>query len=173
MLSPVTVVLALALLLAQAPAAPVPSPDPASSVFPGTAGLMLVTIKPAATADYELAVRTLQAAMAKSADPQRQRVAKGWTVFKAAESDAKGNIVYVHVMVPAEPGFDYRISLLVDEMVQGLPTDLLSKYRDAFAAPPTKLSLTEFASMAVAPVAPDAPPPDPAAAPAAKKPGGR
>jgi hypothetical protein len=170
MLSVVTAAFALALVLAQAPAAIVPSPDPASSVFPSTAGIMLVTIKPAAAADYELAVRTLQEAMARTADPQRQRVAKGWTVFKAAESDAKGNIVYVHVLVPAEPGFDYRLSLLVDEMVPGLPPDLLSKYRDAFAAPPTKLSLTEFANMAVTPVVA---PPDPAAAPAAKKPGGR
>jgi hypothetical protein len=131
---------------------PAPSPDPASSVFPGPAGLLLVAIKPAATADYEAVIRLLQDAMAKTTDPQRQRVAQGWHVYKAAESDAKGNVLYVHVLTPAEPGFDYRVSLLVDEMVPGLQPDLLAKYRDAFAGPPTKLSLTELAHMALAPV---------------------
>lgn len=140
---------------AQAPGpAPTPSPvrDPASSVFPGPAGLLLVPIRPAATADYEAVVRLLQEAMAKSPDPVRRRVAQGWRVYKAAESDAKGNALYVHVLAPAEPGFDYRVSLLADEMVPSLAPEVLAKYREAFAGPPTKLSLTEFAHMAVAPV---------------------
>ena len=61
MLSPVTVALAFLLLLAQAavppgqtvtPLAPAQaSPDPATSAFVGEAGLMLVAIKPLATAD--------------------------------------------------------------------------------------------------------------------------
>lgn len=154
MLVAVTPALALALVLLQAPApaTPVPSSDPASSVFAGAGGLLLVLVKPAATADYEAVVRVLQEAMSKTADPQRQRVAQGWRVFKADEGDAKGNAVYVHLLLPAEPGFDYRPSLLVDEMVETLLPDLLSKYRDALAAPPTKLSLAEFAHMAVAPV---------------------
>ena len=130
---------------------------------------MLVQIKPALVADYELAIRTLQEALAKTSDPQRQAVAKGWRVFKANEGDAKGNTVYVHVLLPTVPGFDYRVSLLVDEMVKDLPPDLLSKYRDAFANPPTKLSLTDLANMALAPVAPAAPPPAPVPVP--KKPG--
>ena len=77
---------------------------------------------------------------------------EGWRVFKAAEPDAKGNALYVHVMLPAVPGFDYRPSLLLDELVKELAPDLLSKYQDAFALPPTKLNLTEFANMAVAPL---------------------
>jgi hypothetical protein len=40
---------------------------------------------------------------------------------------------------------------LIDELVKELAPDLLTKYQDAFAAPPTKLSLTEFAAMSVAP----------------------
>ena len=66
-------------------------------------------------------------------------------------------------MLPATPGFDYRPSLLLDELLGAAPPELLIKYRDAFAVPPTKLWLTEFANMAVAPVAPP---------PAPKKPGG-
>jgi len=155
-------VLLAALLLAQpaAPQAPAnqtpaqltPPADPASSVFTAAAGVLLVTIKPASVADYELVIRTLQTALAADPDPARAAAARGWRVFKAAEADAKGNPVYVHLLAPAQPGFDYRPSLLVDELVADLAPDLLSKYQDAFAAPPTKLNLTEFAHMAVAPV---------------------
>lgn len=171
MLSVVIVALALIVQLAQQPATPAvpvaaePTPDPANSQFLTDTGLLLVVVKPALAPDYELVIHTLQEAMAKTADPQRQDVAKGWRVFKANEGDAKGNIVYVHVLMPVVPGFDYRVSLLVDEMVKGLAPDMLSKYRDALASPPTKLSLIEFANMAVAPIAPPPPPAVP------KKPG--
>ena len=136
----------------QSPSQVAPPPDPASSQFTADTGLLLVTIKPASLADYELVIRTLQEALAKDTDPARSRAAKGWRVFKAAEPDAKGNHVFVHVMMPAQPKFDYRPSLLIDELVKDLAPDLLGKYSDAFAAPPTKLNLTEFAHMSVAPV---------------------
>lgn len=140
-----------------------PTPDPASTHFLGDAGLLLVAIKPAAVADYELVIRTLQEALAKQTDPAKAAAAKGWRVFKTAEADAKGNQLYIHVMLPAIPGFDYRPSLLLDELVQEVAPELLSKYQDAFAMPPTKLNLTEFANMSVAPLP----------LPAQKKPGGR
>jgi hypothetical protein len=135
----------------QSPSAAVPA-DPASSQFATEAGMLLVTIKPGAVADYELTIRTLQEALAKDKDPTRAAAAKGWRVFKAAETDAKGNAVFIHVLQPAVAKFDYRPSLLIDELVKELAADLLTRYQDAFAAPPTKLSLTEFAHMAVAPV---------------------
>jgi hypothetical protein len=136
----------------QAPQPPAPPADPASSHFTTDAGILLVTIKPAALADYEMAIRTLQEALAKDQDPRRAQAAKGWRVFRAAENDAKGNLVFVHVMLPAVVNFDYRPSLLLDELIKELPADMLTKYQDAFAAPPTKLTLTEFAAMSVAPV---------------------
>ncbi|HEX7283172.1 MAG TPA: hypothetical protein VF239_14035 [Vicinamibacterales bacterium] len=136
----------------QAPQPPAPPADPASSHFTTDAGILLVTIKPAALADYEMAIRTLQEALAKDQDSRRAQAAKGWRVFRAAENDAKGNFVFVHVMLPAVVNFDYRPSLLLDELIKELPADMLTKYQDAFAAPPTKLTLTEFAAMSVAPV---------------------
>lgn len=154
--------LAFLLLLAQAaapqaPATPkpsplTPSPDPASSHFTSEAGVLLVTVKPAAIADYELVIRTLQEALAKDTDPHRSAAAKGWRVYKANEPDAKGNPIYIHVMIPALPNFDYRPSLLLDELVKDLAPELLAKYQAAFAAPPTKLNLVELAQMSVAPV---------------------
>jgi hypothetical protein len=165
----VSVLFAFVFLLAQAvtpqaPATEKPAPpaDPASSQFTSEAGLLLVTIKPASLADYELVIQTLQEALAKDTNATRAAAAKGWRVFKAVEADAKGNAIFIHVLVPAVPDFDYRPSLLLDELVEELAPELLTKYQDAFAAPPTKLSLAEFAHMSVAPAAP--PPP--------KKPGG-
>lgn len=167
---------AFLLSLAQAPAAPPQnstpskpvvevSPDPASTHFLTDAGLVLVTIKPTANADYQLAIRTLQEALSKSTDPAKVSAAKGWRIFKASENDAKGNEVYIHWMLPTVPGFDYRPSLLLDELVKELAPELLSKYQDAFAVPPARLNLTEFANMSVAPV--------PATPPETKKPPGR
>ena len=136
----------------QTPALVTPPADPASSLFSKEAGLLLVTIKAASVADYDLVIRTLQEALSKDTDPQRLAAAKGWSVFKADEADAKGNAIYVHMLQPAVPNFDYRPSLLIDELIKDLAPDLLTKYQDAFAAPPTKLNLSEFAKMSVAPV---------------------
>ena len=122
------------------PAVP-PSPDPASSHFLGAAGMLLVAVKPASVADYEEVIRTLQEALAKQTDSIKVAAAKGWRVFKASETDAKGNQLYVHVMLPAVAGFDYRPSLLLDELVKDVAPELLSKYQDAFAVPPHKLNL--------------------------------
>ncbi len=116
--------------------------------------MLLVAIKPAAIADYELVMRSLQEALSKTTDPIKAAAAKGWRIFKTTETDAKGNQLYVHVMMPTVTGFDYRPSLLIDELVNELAIDLLGKYQDAFAMPPTKLNLTEFANMSVAPLPP-------------------
>jgi hypothetical protein len=141
----------------QSPKEPAPPADPASSIFTADAGILLVTIKPTAIADYEDAIRTLQKLLSSDTAPSRIAAAKGWRVFKATESDAKGNAIFIHVMMPVVPGFDYRPSLLLDELVKDLAPELLIKYQDAFAAPPTKLNLTEFAQMSVAPVLPQKP----------------
>lgn len=171
-----SVLLVSFLLLAQAaappknatPAAPTvqPAPDPASTHFLTDAGLVLVSIKPTAVADYELVIRTLQEALSKTPDATQAAAARGWRVFKSSDADAKGNQLYVHVMLPTVTGFDYRPSLLLDELVKELTPDVLSRYQEAFAVPPTRLNLSEFAHMSVAPL--PLPPPE-----LPKKPGGR
>ena len=65
-------------------------------------------------------------------------------------------------MLPTVTGFDYRPSLLIDELLKELAPELLAKYQDAFAMPPSKLNLNELANMSIAPLP----------KPAEKKPGG-
>jgi hypothetical protein len=129
-----------------------PTPDPASTHFTTDTGLLLVAVKPAATADYEAVLQAMQDALSKDTDPMRSAAARGWFVYKAKETDAKGNALYIHVMSPTVTGFDYRMSLLLDSLVKELPPELLSKYQETFAAPPTMLNLNEVAHMSVAPL---------------------
>jgi hypothetical protein len=129
-----------------------PSPDPASTHFTTSVGILLVAVKPASTADYESVVTAMQEALAKDTDPTRAAAAEGWFVYKAKETDSKGNALYIHLMSPTVTGFDYRMSLLLDALVKELPPELLSKYQETFAAPPTMINLEELAHMSVAPV---------------------
>jgi hypothetical protein len=128
--------------------------DPAAVIFTTDVGMVLHAIKPASVADYEAAIVALQGALSTSTDEHVRRVAAGWRVWKAMEPDAQANVIYVHTHLPTSPDVDYRPSLWLDQLLAGAPAELLAKYRDSFAAPPSQLSLTELANMSVAPVAP-------------------
>lgn len=128
-----------------------PTGDPASVTVVTSVGMVLHAIKPASVSDYEAVIIALQEAFSTSSDEEAKRVAAGWRVMKATEPDAKANILYVHLLYPTTPDADYRASLWLDRLLSGAPAELLARYRDAFAAPPTMLSLTELANMSVAP----------------------
>ena len=132
--------------------APPPPADPAAATFSTNVGLLLVAVKADKASDYEAVMYALQAAFAAASDPDRRAVAQGWRVFKAAETDAKGNAIYVHALLPVIAGTDYRASLWLDQLMEQAPTELLAKYKDALAGAPTRLSLAELANMSVAPV---------------------
>jgi hypothetical protein len=124
----------------QSPATP---QDPAAVVFNTETGMVLHAVKPGSEADYEAAIVTLKEALVKAEDAQTRKLAAAWRIYKATEPDAKSSVIYVHVLDPVIPGVDYRPSLWLDKLLAGAPADLLTKYRDAFAVAPTKLSLTE------------------------------
>jgi hypothetical protein len=149
-----------------------PPPDPANTTFTSPAGLLIVAVKPSSVPDYDLVIHTLREALVKDTDAVRQAAAKGWRVFKA-ETDAKSNQLYIHLLMPTVSGFDYRPSILLDELVEDLAPELLSRYQQAFAVPPTKLNLSELANMFLEEVPAAPPSPAPAATPPAiKKPPG-
>lgn len=147
--------LALVQSASSAPQPPAPTPadtpaaaDPARLTFPaGAAGFVLVLVKADRTADYEAVLTALKDALATAADAERHQAA-GWQVFKAREADAKGNAVYVHWLPAPVADVDYRPSFLLDRLSTSLPEALLVKYRDALAAPPTRLSLDVLVGLA-------------------------
>lgn len=126
--------------------------DPASLVFPvDTSGLVLVAVKPDRTGDYEAMIRALHQALA-AAEPAARRIGEGWRVYKAADTDAKGNALYVHLIATPLADTDYRPSVVLGRLLRDLPADLLVKYRDAFAGATTRLSLALLADLSLAPV---------------------
>jgi hypothetical protein len=135
------------------PTTPV-APDPSAVTFATDLGMLLVVVKPDKVADYEAAIVALQSALSKSEDPDVRTLAEGWQVYKTAEVDNKANAIYVHLLNPVVPAADYRPSIWLDKLLEGAPPDLLGKYRDAFASPPTKLPLVKFADMTMPPAAP-------------------
>jgi hypothetical protein len=143
---------------AQPPASPTPpaavAVDPARLVFPiDASGVVLVAVKPDRTADYEAVIQALHTALA-AADPDARRIAEGWRIYKAADTDAKGNALYVHVVATPVADADYRPSVVLATLLKELPVELLVKYRDAFAGAATKLSLSLLADLAIAPLKP-------------------
>ena len=83
------------------PHKPAPLADPASSHF--TSGRRIAAGHDQADGAGRLRAGDSHPAgsAAKDTDSERAQAAKGWRVFKAAETDAKGNIVFIHVMMPA------------------------------------------------------------------------
>ena len=148
------------------PATTTPGADPASATFSTEQGLLLVAVKPDKVADYEAVIVALQDALAQSKDEDVRKLAAGWRVYKASDLDAKANAIYVHVLQPVVAGADYRPSLWLDKLLSGAPAELLAKYRDAFAAPPTRLPLVKFADMTEIPAKPANTSPAAPAAPA-------
>jgi hypothetical protein len=126
--------------------------DPAKLVFPvDSAGLVLVAVKPDRTADYEAMIHALHDALA-TGDAAARRIGEGWRVYKATDTDAKGNALYVHIVATPLADADYRPSIVLSGLARELPADLLVKYRDAFAGAVTRLSLTVLADFGLAPL---------------------
>jgi hypothetical protein len=156
---PFVLLLALVQSAGSTPAQPAPSPgpqavatDPARLMFPaGTSGLVLVLVKADRIADYEAVIAALQQSLSAAPAEARAR-AGGWRVFKAQEPDAKSNAVYVHWIPSPSPEVDYRPSAVLDLLMAALPEAAVVKYRDALAAPPTRLSLALLADLALAPL---------------------
>ena len=92
--------------------------DPARLVFPVDApGVVLVAVKADRTADYEALILALHEALA-AADPPARRIGEGWRVYKAADPDAKGNALYVHVVATPLADTDYRPSVVLGRLAK-------------------------------------------------------
>jgi hypothetical protein len=123
---------------AQPPAQEKPTEKPPAIAFTGTAGMLLVQVKPDQTAAFEEMIAKLKAALAATSDAALKTQAAGLKFYKSGEGMA-GNALYVLVADPATPNVEYYpLSLLAkvmtdDEKRAPGVNDMFKKYADAVA----------------------------------------
>ncbi len=119
----------------------VPSPG---RVFASAAGIVVSTVRPDKTGDFEKVVARLHLALARSTDPVRRAQAAGWKVFRATEPGPQGSVLYLFVMDPAVKGADYTVSRVLSEVFPDEVQALFQLYNGAVLGQ-SLLSLTQVA----------------------------
>jgi hypothetical protein len=126
-------ILALAVLAFNAVSADAQQ-TPNARVFSGSAGLILYTIKPGSTTDFEMVLNKTKEALTKSDKPERKQQAATWRVYKSDQPAANGNVTYVMVIDPAVKAADYNIVNILNEAFPGEIQALFKAYTEAFAS---------------------------------------
>ena len=116
-------------------------------VFGSDAGMILNTIKPEKTADFEIVIERLKAALSASTDPVRKQQAAGWKVFKALEPGGNNTVLYVFWINPAVKGADYTVSKILSEAFPNEVADLYQKFSGAFVGGQTMVNLQLLSTM--------------------------
>jgi hypothetical protein len=107
---------------------------PNTRVFNGGAGLILYTIKPGSTADFEMVLNKTKEALLKSEKPERKEQAKTWRVYKSDTPAQNGNVTYVMIIDPAIKDADYNIVNILNEAFPAEIQALFKAYTEAFAS---------------------------------------
>ena len=107
---------------------------PNARVFNGGAGLILYTIKPTNTADFEMVLNKTKEALMKSEKPDRKQQAASWRVYKSDQAAANGNVTYVMIIDPAIKDADYNIVNILNEAFPAEIQALFKSYTEAFAS---------------------------------------
>ena len=129
------IILALAVLAFTTVAADAQTtPTPNARVFSGGAGLILYTIKPGSTADFEMVLNKTKEALGKSEKPERKQQAASWRVYKSDQAAANGNVTYVMIIDPALKDADYNIVNILNEVFPAEIQALFKSYTEAFAS---------------------------------------
>jgi hypothetical protein len=126
------IILGLAVLAFTAVTAQAQAPN--ARVFNGGAGLILYTIKPGGTADFEMVLNKTKEALMKSEKPERKQQAASWRVYKSDQTAANGNITYVMIIDPALKDADYNIVNILNEEYPAEIQALFKSYTEAFAS---------------------------------------
>ena len=127
------ITLALAVLALSAATADAQQ-TPNARVFNGGAGLILYTIKPGSTADFEMVLNKTKEALTKSDKPDRKQQAATWRVYKSDQAGANGNVTYVMIIDPALKEADYNIVNILNEAFPAEIQALFKSYTESFAS---------------------------------------
>ena len=126
------IILALAVLAFTAVNADAQTPN--ARVFNGGAGLILYTIKPGSTADFEMVLNKTKEALTKSEKPERKQQAASWRVYKSDQAAANGNVTYVMIIDPAIKDADYNLVNILNEAFPAEIQALFKSYTESFAS---------------------------------------
>jgi hypothetical protein len=134
----------------QPPAAAQPATPAAPAApkvgFKGTAGVLLVQVKPDQTATFEEMMGKIKNGVGNSTDAAVKAQAGSWKYYKAAEP-ANGNVLYLVMIEPATPGTEYQFlevlnKTLTDEQKRDPATQEMYKKYAAAIATMSMLNLT-------------------------------
>ena len=126
------------------PAAPPPR------VFASDAGMILNTIKPDKTSDFEQIVERVKAALVQSSDGMRKQQAAGWRVYKALEPGANNSVLYVFWLNPVVKGADYTVSKILYEAFPQEAQELYQKFSGAYSGGQTLVNLQLLSNLSQA-----------------------
>ena len=101
--------------------------------FSGGTGMMLNYVDPGATADFEAVMRKLSEGLQASANPDRNRQAQGWKVYRAQEAGPNNSVLYVWFIDPTVSGADYAVSQILNEAFPEEVQALYETFNASFA----------------------------------------
>jgi len=131
----------------QAPPQTAQPAAPPQRVFASDAGMILNTIKPDKTGDFELVVERVKAALLQSADGTRKQQSTGWRVYKALEPGANNSVLYVFWLNPVVKGADYTVSKILYEAFPDEAQELYRKFSGAYSGGQTLVNLQLLAHL--------------------------
>lgn len=106
---------------------------PAKFTLDGDTAVWTVAIRADKTADFEQLMGRLQAALAKSSNPERREQAAGWRVVRLSAPLPDGNVAYVHLVRPVVAGADYTVMQILYDEFPDEARGLYDLYKGAFA----------------------------------------
>ena len=93
------------------------------------------------TADFEMVIGRVKAALQQSSDPIRKQQANGWKVFKALEPGANNTVLYVFWISPVVKGADYTVSKILFEAFPKEVEDLYKRFSESYGGGQTLVNL--------------------------------
>lgn len=100
--------------------------------FDGPIGMVINYIDPESAVDFESVMSQLLEGLAASEDAERVAQAAGWKLFKAQETGAEDQAVYIWLLDPVVEDADYSVPHLLYELFPAEVQQLYETYNGSF-----------------------------------------
>ena len=100
--------------------------------FDGPIGMVINYIDPESALDFESVMSRLLEGLAASEDAERVAQAAGWELFKAQETGAEDQAVYIWLLDPVVEDADYSVPHLLYELFPAEVQQLYETYNGSF-----------------------------------------